>query len=203
MSRGIAFLAALMLVLGCSARRPAPTPDLAPNPQLAVFHTAVGVYAVPVAVGATSWRAQGARIEPDADDDGIPASLDESENGACAASSPFHLEMRGEEIAIAGGRVVAKAGNIATVMSPFGNIQILTEVASVRPGAHVNVVGVRDARSPLDTVKAKSVVVLCDAPEGTAHAVLPAGARLVEEAAGNPSRPPLFAPSTVAELAHR
>lgn len=204
MSRRIAFSAAVLVLSACSAKRAAPTPDLTARPELAVFHTDRGVYAVPVAVGASSWKVDGARIEPDADNDGIPASMDESEGkGGCAGASPFSLQIRGEEVAVSGARVIAKSGNVATVMSPFGNIQLVVDHADVRPGAHVSVVGVRDERSPLDTVKAKSAVILCDAPPSSSYAMLPVSARLVQEPAANPLRPPLASAVDSTELAHR
>lgn len=205
MHRNIAVAAALSL-FACSAKQAVPTPDLPSAPQLAVFHTERGVYAVPVAIGASSWKSESARIEADADNDGIPASLDENEAPAsCAAAAAFHLDIRGDKVALTGARVVARSGDVATVLSPFGDVRLALDPTntSVQPGAHVNVVGLRDVRSPLDTVKVKTAVILCDAPASSAFALLPVGAQRIGQLAGNPSRAPLSAMRDVTELAQR
>src|SRR4051794_4228355 len=83
-----------LMSVGC-AKKAAPTADLPARSQLLVIHTSTAVLTYPIAVGADGWKTElqqsypAACIDEDADNDGVPASMDGDED-AVASNEPFH-----------------------------------------------------------------------------------------------------------------
>ncbi|MFL5320429.1 MAG: hypothetical protein ACJ790_12285, partial [Myxococcaceae bacterium] len=127
----------LLMSVGC-AKQASPTPDLAPRSQLLVIHTQTAVLTYPIAVGADGWKNELSQgypatcIDEDADNDGVPASMDADEEpvasnepfhcGRCGTPNDFRMELRGDSVEVEHARITERHGDILTLQSPFGAI---------------------------------------------------------------------------------